>query len=601
MLEDADGQEQPVDTLSDEPIIQEAFQYMNVSKKENIKNNADVWKVLRRKVHKLDHREETTLITLDETYLKMYGSDYSIKLPDEEFVPFILDDITSYGIPLPEGEIRSVEEYWSWLLQQEGIEIERTSESDYMAIDVPRGMIDSSTYNEYFSAPQIDKAVKHISRLFQDHLALSVVRIIYYVQKRDPTIESEFIYSALDLLVGNPPVIKPKLFTDKFGRKGYIIFHNNYYIFQPQELRDTSIPLQYRKEPLTIKSRFYDLNLLDQNTAAGALAQKEYVADIDMVERFIEEEVSDNTVEYCINLYIKLDQKHPAEQIMIMESVIHDFITADKHMEDIYNTPAAIVEYFMRSGILYCLSEDEKVDSTIQDLLLDPTVTIVHVLRHSASSGNILSFYNRAIGKWNQSNMSIDTPQKQMLETVWDTVVSYPSIFTLTTVDVFVQLNSKIHGYMGKASASRNLAPYDKPSAILDVIKKHYDHYPDPVALSEAGFKIVDINRQRIRNTKTGIASNKTILRGATCANLSIKDAGNSLDVIRNLYAVARDAYDLTELSSSTNDKSNICNQLERALRILDVIRYNPDDDTSHNRRWFLSPLETEYYYKSVK
>lgn len=606
LLEDSSGQEQPVDALIEQPIIIEALQYMNISKKERIVTNADVWKIMRRRVHKLDHREETTTVEFpNDIYIKKYGSDYTIKISTDDFVPFILDDITSYEIPQPVSEVHTVDEYWEWLMQQEEtiqMNIEKIPVSDYLAIDVPKGQLDGSTYNVYFAAPQIDKAEKHISRIFQDQIAMTVERIIYYVQKRDPSIDTEFIYGAIDALVGNPPFIKPKLFTDKFGRKGYIIFRNKYYIFQPVELKNTNIPLQYRKEPLTIKSRFYDLNLLDQGAASSNIFDKEYQPDATVVDQFIQSlNIEYYDITRIIGAYMNLDRQHPTVLIMVLEQILQAFIDEGAISIDKYHLAAIIAEYFMRSGLLYCLYEGEKDASSIQDLLLDPTVTIVHILRYSTSSENILSYYNRDLKKWNIMNMSIDTPQKHMLINAWQNNITYPSIFTGLTTEVFVQLYAPMHGYMATTSSTRNLAPSDKPEEILGIIKKHYIHYPDQSTLQNVVFKIIDTSRQQIRTTKMGIISNKSVTRGHTCANLQLIHANSSFNSVQTFYRQIYEAYDMPNPEALSSDKLTICNQIERMLRMLDLIRYNPENPDNHDRRWFLSPLETEYYYRTIQ
>jgi hypothetical protein len=61
-------------------------------------------------------------------------------------------------------------------------------------------------------------------------------------------IQEEYIFLALDEIVN----YKEDIF-DAYGRQGYIIYRNGFYIYQPIELKDEAIPMYYRFKPLTTK------------------------------------------------------------------------------------------------------------------------------------------------------------------------------------------------------------------------------------------------------------------------------------------------------------------------------------------------------------
>ena len=53
---------------------------------------------------------------------------------------------------------------------------------------------------------------------------------------------------------------------DKFNRSGYLIQRGKYYIFQPFILDDNTLPLYYRRTPLTIKKENFGINILVLNS-----------------------------------------------------------------------------------------------------------------------------------------------------------------------------------------------------------------------------------------------------------------------------------------------------------------------------------------------
>ncbi len=111
--------------------------------------------------------------------------------------------------------------------------------------------INMDTYNLKFAKSDIQEAKKYIKRLYLQNIIYDLKTITKYVKKRMPDIDDKFIYKALDDFVRN----KNEFIYDKYDREGYLIYRGHYYIYQPKELDYEKIPLYYREQPLTIKSR----------------------------------------------------------------------------------------------------------------------------------------------------------------------------------------------------------------------------------------------------------------------------------------------------------------------------------------------------------
>ncbi len=119
--------------------------------------------------------------------------------------------------------------------------------------------INTDTYNLRFGSQDIIVAIRLIKNLFRRNNAYHLTEIEKYIQKKNPKIDRIFIYAALDKLINNPKI---EFITDKFRRKGYLIYRGDYYIFQPFGLRE-DLPMLYREKPSNYKPDSVDLELIE--------------------------------------------------------------------------------------------------------------------------------------------------------------------------------------------------------------------------------------------------------------------------------------------------------------------------------------------------
>ena len=138
-------------------------------------------------------------------------------------------------------------------------------ECDYQCLgfkQIPQSPeLNSDTYQLYFSKPQILSAKDRIVQLFRNNFVMTLDNIGFQLHG----IEPQYIYEALDRLLGTHPIKKPETFLGPFQRIGHLIYSRPYYIFQPEELINPKAPLYYKMTPLTAKIKHIDLTgLRDQ-------------------------------------------------------------------------------------------------------------------------------------------------------------------------------------------------------------------------------------------------------------------------------------------------------------------------------------------------
>jgi hypothetical protein len=115
--------------------------------------------------------------------------------------------------------------------------------------------INMDTYNLRFASIDIELIKKYIKNMFRENIVFHLKLIEENINNKMNNIDKLFIYSALEDLVNN----KNEIIYDKFGRKGYIIYRGDYYIFQPFDLERDELPIIYRMYPSDIKPTHVDL------------------------------------------------------------------------------------------------------------------------------------------------------------------------------------------------------------------------------------------------------------------------------------------------------------------------------------------------------
>ena len=111
-------------------------------------------------------------------------------------------------------------------------------DNDIMNTEISLEMQNTSTYNEYTAMSQMNKLRVYL----QDRISRGTPFVTFERIENDfPTIPRPLLANLLNQIVEK----RDFKITTEYGT-GYIIFKNGYYIFQPEKLQDTQIPIALR-------------------------------------------------------------------------------------------------------------------------------------------------------------------------------------------------------------------------------------------------------------------------------------------------------------------------------------------------------------------
>jgi len=116
--------------------------------------------------------------------------------------------------------------------------------------EVKTDKIDNSTFNEFYAEDEIELVKELIKNLFTEEYVYTDNEIFDILRGMKVELEDHYIYLALNDLVENKNEI-----LDGYYRPGYIINRvnpktgQNFYIFQPKEVRDVDLPMINRYIP----------------------------------------------------------------------------------------------------------------------------------------------------------------------------------------------------------------------------------------------------------------------------------------------------------------------------------------------------------------
>lgn len=126
--------------------------------------------------------------------------------------------------------------------------------------------INTDTYNKFFSKTQVDRVVRYIQRIFTTNWSLNLQDIVKLVHQKDPTIELEYIYQALDKMI--QPAQDQPIVLDRYKREGNLIYAGKYYIVQPRDFVRTDIPTYYRQMPIKVTAKARNIERLKSSEVA---------------------------------------------------------------------------------------------------------------------------------------------------------------------------------------------------------------------------------------------------------------------------------------------------------------------------------------------
>lgn len=487
-------------------------------------------------------------------------------------------------------------------------------------VDIPLKEIDTSTYNAYFSLPQIDRSVKIITRLFQKYITMSLERIIYFVGKIDPTIDEQFIYLGIDSIIGNPPTIPPKPLVDKYGRQGTVIYHNGFYIFQPDEIIDKRINMRYRLQPLSVKPRFFDmgkLNIKAVEERPNLQLEKSSDKEESSILKSIYEIPVDSSVIFIPQLNNRMESLTYSEHIYMIE-YIGNKMFSEKRLEDINVRDAYILEYYLSTGLVlfhgwsHKSSHPKGIVEIVKMSRENKKYSLVHFFSGNTANVKILR-YGKYDGeqKWYWGVLPVDSLDYYFSGPV--KTLKYPTApgfngkkdrgLKLIRTPLNDSEESGLFGYYAKPRTSRGKEPVLDNSTFINVLFNAVKNIKTQIKTrsdtSQMRFKIVDKAKRKGIITKGGKESKKTELRGLVCSSSTVNDINS---IHKRLNKILLDNKELVEnyedmdvesyaefVKLAAGNKNTKCLVIQSLMQVMDFIGIE-------GKRWYLSPLDVENY-----
>ncbi len=506
-----------------------------------------------------------------------------------------------------QGKIKTNQDLWDAIKKSHKILTPKKGQEE-MLVDVPLIEVDNSTYDIYFSAPQVDRAMKLITRIYHKSVAHTLEKLVHLVKQLDPALEDQFIYVAIDRLVGNPPSVKPIGFVDRYGRVGYLIYHNGYYIYQPAEIKDKTTPLFYRMRPLDIKRRFYNMdNLAPKPKAVTYVVSSLNTERLDkMVEKFTDRPIT--SVLDLVEMYRTFNGLLLSEHKYILEQTIQ--VCWSTTQEPINTALAYILEYYLRTGLLMFRGwtvDGPDLVTIIADK--DPEYAPMHFI----SADRNVRIYEKLAGGWGWKARDVSDIRSSIPGN--DEDLYYPTAPTFNGTpalarQVFPNLNLNdtdgIYGFRS-ANVTRDNKPIISTGGLADILVKVVEringNYPDSKAMGLNSFKIIDETTKQETITKAATRSGRTKLRGLACSSAQETTTGPQIEKMQQ--TVTENYRSFTEsktldqfwaasvaIMGKTTDRKTLCRKLESLMIIADYYQIG-------GMKWNLNTLETEFYRPS--
>ena len=208
--------------------------------------------------------------------------------------------------------------------------------------------INTDTYNSYFARTDIENTKTIIKNLFTNGYIFLLHEILHEVRKSFPTLETQFIYLAINEMLDN---INEPIY-DQYNRKGYLIYRGNFYVYQPLEFNYLAAPLYYKGHYINEKPLLYifdqDLEGNENNTynsqnkkLSGKELQKLIFTEM---EKLIKEIPYQDKNKMYIVLGMVIDPLPEKEKVALLKNLVQIYHETKGKMEHIYQIE--LIKYF---------------------------------------------------------------------------------------------------------------------------------------------------------------------------------------------------------------------------------------------------------------
>jgi hypothetical protein len=159
--------------------------------------------------------------------------------------------------------------------------------------------INNDTYNESFITMNNDKLIQKVKDLMKEKFFYKKNEFLSKINTPKPYPYVQ-IYAALTQLIEDGS----QVIVDKYGRSGYLVNIDEYYLFQPSELNsanssvfDRSVPIDYKHNMINFE--FNDAAAKKESPEATTLAERELRLSADMDEQTEKDGKTNSLITLC--------------------------------------------------------------------------------------------------------------------------------------------------------------------------------------------------------------------------------------------------------------------------------------------------------------
>jgi len=159
--------------------------------------------------------------------------------------------------------------------------------------------INNDTYNEYFITMNNDKLIQKVKDLMKEKFFYKKNELLSKINTPKPYPYVQ-IYAALTQLIEDGS----QVIVDKYGRSGYLVNIDEYYLFQPSELNsanssvfDRSIPIDYKHNMINFE--FNDEVAKKESPQATALVEREMNLSAEMDKKTEKDDKTNELITLC--------------------------------------------------------------------------------------------------------------------------------------------------------------------------------------------------------------------------------------------------------------------------------------------------------------
>ncbi len=433
--------------------------------------------------------------------------------------------------------------------------------------------INTDTYNLRFATQDIATAKKYIKELFRHHNVYHLGDIENKIQELNPKMDRLFIYAGLDQYVNSP---KSEMIVDKYGRKGYLIYRGDYYIFQPMGLKE-DLPVLYRDKPSDYKPT--EIRLEQEEFIYDDKGKKEMrvenvknmeIGEVSRVGKTMKDELTflgrvlnEIKIQYNYNKdKIRLNEDYKDEYKLAVIGSVLDKLKTSQYV------------YFMTILLtMYLRGELEKKNKEKNKNSLSEFIKYIMEYENV----NMITYRDLTFGHENSTTISTKKKKKDDKKNNKKSLIvgfrykdpAQPSIGE--QYYVLKQLNRDLEFNMNGIDMDdirfekcnpeilRRIKQKEQLKIMMDDDSKKKLTYNEIYGIlayesNDYKFKIADKRKERGQKKATGEASQRAIVSGRVCSTYPVKDISE-----------IRGALNLGEWK--TSKRGDLCNNIEIYLR----------------------------------